>query len=567
MLAAPTEYLLASGGDSRLYLDPVHLLNGYGCRPWPQPEIFTFASSTATLLSPRGFTAAAAAQQQLIELSAKLGLESACDLLLESVRQRIRSALKLDRAETEIVFSPSGTDSQVQALFIAQSILGGPVVNVIVASDETGSGTPCSTTGHHFNWVTAQGDVVPKEERIEGFPDDTTSIEIPLRDGLGRLQSPNAIDEQVMAAVERSITLGKRVILHVMDSSKFGSRCPSLECIEQIRVKRGPYVQIVVDACQIRLGRRRLRYYLSQNFLVLITGSKFFAGPPLSGALLIPPRVSERMSRVENIPAGLGLYTSRNDWPVAWHGIRSKLPSHPNVGQLLRWVAATEEMKAYFAVPQDFRFRALRIFSRIVPGMIAESANLELLPISDDASGDGIDDEEMALRTIFPFLVRCGGRRCSLEECSLIYRALNWDISNVLPRSAASQQRQVAAQCCHIGQPVTVKRPDRSEAGTLRISAGARVVSDSWSTAGLAASLRKLDGELDQVLTIIQKIEIIAQCFDAISEMDELRSLKAISRAPSLDGLAAGGLLPIALLNRSSDPVRSGSVRPRGMES
>ena len=128
------------------------------------------------------FSAAAAAQQQLIQFSAKAGLESACDLLLGSVRQRIRSALKLDAAETEITFSPSGTDSQLQAHFIAQSILGGPVVNVIVASDETGSGTPYSTTCRHFNWVTAQGAAVLKGARIDGFPDDTASIEIPLRD-------------------------------------------------------------------------------------------------------------------------------------------------------------------------------------------------------------------------------------------------------------------------------------------------------------------------------------------------------------------------------------------------
>jgi len=167
----------------------------------------------------------------------------------------------------------------------------------------------------------------------------------------------------------------------------------------------------------------------------------------------------------------------------------------------------------------------------------------------------------MAHRTIFPFAVRFGGKLRSLEECSLIYRALNWDISGVLPRSATSHQRQVATRCCHIGQPVNVKLPDQSDAGTLRISAGARVISDSWSPAGLALSLRKLDEELDQVCTVIEKIGIIAKCFDAIGEMDELRSLEAISKDPPLLGTTAAGLGPIAFRNRSS-----GSVGPRGME-
>src|SRR5271169_2261279 len=75
VLAAPLEYLLASGVDPRLYLDPIHLLNAYGCRPWPQPEVFTFASSTATLISDRGFASAANAQRQLVWSSQKNGLE------------------------------------------------------------------------------------------------------------------------------------------------------------------------------------------------------------------------------------------------------------------------------------------------------------------------------------------------------------------------------------------------------------------------------------------------------------------------------------------------------------
>src|SRR5690625_1259201 len=37
-LAMPTEALLMHGGDLRLNVDPVALLNQYGCRPFPRPE-------------------------------------------------------------------------------------------------------------------------------------------------------------------------------------------------------------------------------------------------------------------------------------------------------------------------------------------------------------------------------------------------------------------------------------------------------------------------------------------------------------------------------------------------
>jgi hypothetical protein len=44
-LAKPTEYLLMSGGDLRLNIDEIDLLNKYGCRPFPRPDAFTFAST------------------------------------------------------------------------------------------------------------------------------------------------------------------------------------------------------------------------------------------------------------------------------------------------------------------------------------------------------------------------------------------------------------------------------------------------------------------------------------------------------------------------------------------
>jgi hypothetical protein len=50
-LAKPTEYLLMSGGDLRLNIDEIDLLNKYGCRPFPRPDAFTFASSTGTSVS------------------------------------------------------------------------------------------------------------------------------------------------------------------------------------------------------------------------------------------------------------------------------------------------------------------------------------------------------------------------------------------------------------------------------------------------------------------------------------------------------------------------------------
>ena len=68
-LAKPTELLLMSGGDLRLNVDEEELLNKYGCRPFPRPEAFTFASSTATSVSNYAFGKTEKARANLIRKS------------------------------------------------------------------------------------------------------------------------------------------------------------------------------------------------------------------------------------------------------------------------------------------------------------------------------------------------------------------------------------------------------------------------------------------------------------------------------------------------------------------
>jgi hypothetical protein len=511
ILSAPLERLLTTGGDRRLRIDPIRMLNGFGCRPWPRPEAFTFASSTATSISSRGFRAAATVRQRLIQSICETDLETACDHQAERLSGQIKTTLGLGGYAAEIVFSPSGTDSQIHALYVSQATLGNSLVSVLVASDETGSGTANATMGRHFSSATSLGASVLKGARLTGFAEDITTVAIPLREASGVLRPNAAIDQHVINATAQAVAAGKRVVLHVMDSSKFGWRCPSLDCLQQIQARWGGSVQIVVDACQLRLGRQRLAYYLQQNFLVLITGSKFFTGPPFSGALLVPANLSRIMQRVDAVPAGLKLYANRSDWPVCWQGVRSQLPLQPNVGQLLRWAAAVEELRDYFAIPVSYRSLAIQTFSSTVERLIAERPNLQLLPAYEKAATDDLDDEEMTARTIFPFFVRRHGKLLSFEACGQLYRALNCDVSHLLPRSATARQHQVAAQICHIGQPVGVIDRLGSLAGTLRISAGSRVVSETWHAANQVASLEKLEEEFAQIQTILDKIDLLVE--------------------------------------------------------
>ena len=514
-LSGSLEWLLASGGDTRLALDPATQLNGYGCRPFPRPEAFTFASSTATSISDRAYAGVAGTRQVLLREAQLLGVERAVDTQMDRQRIELKQLLGLDDSGCEIVFSPSGTDSQMHALFLARALLGTPLVSLIAASDETGSGATFATRGRHFNALTAQGVPVAKGEPIGGLADGVTGARVPLRDGFGRLRPIEEIDGDVAHTVAREVAAGKRVVLWAMDSSKFGLRSPSEDCLRWIADSAGDDVMIVIDACQARLGRRRIRWYLDRGFPVLVTGSKFFTGAPFSGALLVPESLAERCAAIGDVPDGMGAYTGQYDWPARFANIRACLPPQINLGTLLRWSAALTEMRDYYAVPDSFREFALTQFAQTVPQLIAAEPCLELMALPDDEPAT-LDNEEFATRTIFPFFIRRRGELLSHAAAAILYRALNDDVASLLPATLPPMLRLLAARRCHIGQPVAVPDGMGGTHGALRISAGARVVSETWRSDDILAARENLRAEFDQIRAIVEKLALLARYYDAI---------------------------------------------------
>ena len=94
-LAKPTEYLLMDGGDLRLNIDEVALLNKYGCRPFPRPDAFTFASSTATSVSNYAFDKTDKVRSILIKNSLKNGFQSTTNAFSESLKNNLKNIFNL----------------------------------------------------------------------------------------------------------------------------------------------------------------------------------------------------------------------------------------------------------------------------------------------------------------------------------------------------------------------------------------------------------------------------------------------------------------------------------------
>jgi len=499
-LFAPLDDLLLRGGDPRLALDPVCGLNAYGCGPSPAPDILAFASSTASHISERAYRRASDAREQLMRGSIAVGLEEAFETRTEEMREALRAHLGLSATGADIVFSPSGTDSQLHALFLARALQGPRLTTIVVGSDQTGSGTAHTARGHHFAAWTASGRPAREGGPIAGLSGDCVAL--PLHDGGAEIAARADVDQAVLDAVETAVAGGAAVLLHIMDSSKLGWRAPSDACLGDIARRWPGQVQVVVDACQMRLGRGRMRSYLDRGYWVLITGSKYFGGPAFSGALLIPAALSRSLARCEWLAPGLFDYASRSDWPKGWAGLRARFESRQNLGQWLRWEAALEDIGAYYNVPDPFRAWAVRELSAGLESLIALSPSLRLVGSGTRVSGT--DAEEFSAATILPFTIHGSRGPLTAADGRILYRALTQDIGEEIAGSAAD--REIAACRCLVGQPVALARRGEEPVAVLRLCVGARHVTEMWS-ADAAVAERNLLHELDRAASVVAKIE------------------------------------------------------------
>jgi hypothetical protein len=524
-LLGPTEWLMEQGGDARLGTDPFTGLNGYGCSHRPRPWAITFASSTASSSSERGFMGAEAARRRMIAASFATSAGKAVTQEAERVRQSLMLHFMLP-PQTAVVLAASGTDSELMALTLAAAGDDRPVANILLAPEETGSGVPLAARGRHFAIDTARGAAVPKGETVAGFRADTSLIPIAVRGPDGGVRPAAAVDADCAAAVAEAIAAGQRPVLHVLDVSKTGLRAPSMGCAAGLAARYGDAMDVVVDACQTRLNPGTVRDYVGRGWIVQITGSKFFTGPPFSGALLAPAAVAARLAR-RSLPEGLALYSGRPEWPGGQPGLQALLPDG-NHGLVMRWQAALAEMGAFAEVPATRRRAVLHRFVGHVERCIAETPGL--VAVDHQPAGETPIDWD-ATETIRGFAIRQNATRPSADisggfldivQTRKVYVWLNADLGPALETVVALEDHAVLRRRCHVGQPVAVAIGGQP-AAALRVSAGARLVSGEPSLEHLDPDER-LERELSDVTVLFRKLSLILGQFDRLSAINPLPS-------------------------------------------
>jgi len=501
-IAVPTEQLLVVGGGSRLRLDPMTGRNGYGSAPRPRPEALALASSTASTISPLAYEAADATRRALVEAALSGRLDETIALEFEQVRRRLLLACGFDPCGgVQAVLTPSGTDAEFAAVHLARGRANVPLVNIVIAPDETGSGVPHSAQGRHFAPRAPQDLEVVSGASLAGMQEAAIGLNtVEIRDRQGRPRPLAEVDAMVERLALDALRAGAHCLIHVLDCSKTGLQAPSFDLVRRLHERHAGRISIVVDACQMRLGKAQLRAYLAAGFMVQITGSKFYMGPPFAGALLVPPEIAARVPAMSALPPSLGAYFSRLEWPSAWTELTAGLSENANLGLLLRWQAALAEMEAFHRIPDRLRIETMAALAEALHAGIAASDALVLVAAQPTAP-----DWPPSIFAVQVLRRDPQGTATALDMAAL--KDLHTQLNDDLSARVGDAERAVAAVPCHIGQPVKIG----ADRAAVRLCIGARQVVEVAAPSDLGATFEeRLACQIARLRLALRKLELVA---------------------------------------------------------
>jgi hypothetical protein len=516
-LAAATMQVLTQGGDARIALTDSGA-NPYGCKPFPDGDLVAFGSSTASVISQSAFQAACNLHMRALTNPGIIRPE------LERQRLEIRQLTGAAQVPgCEVILAASGTDVHLIATLLATEDEQTPLQTVMVQPTETGSGVPAAISAQHFAARTCQGDIVDK-----GTSAMKLAVRKPytvnLRNSNGTLRTAKAVDAEFSSQVNAILRDGGNCLLVLTDQSKTGLMAPGPACAVRLKAQHGDKLTVLVDACQFRLSADGVASYLTQGFMVAITGSKFVGGPAFSGALLLPPQHIGK-ARIRGLHA-LKNYSSKCDWPANWK-TASALADVANIGLLLRWEAALTELRKFRSVPAPVIHSFLQEWGLAVAQRIAADPAFEALPVralrrfpSINIASKKVRHGELEaswdeLQTIFPFVIykvsEDGKRRpITTEETARIYRQLG-EIGTVNCNGDV-----VANTRFQLGQPVACGERHGIPISALRLCASARMFSTLVGTAhdesgatvaaALRLSIRQAMLAFDKIVLLLHPI-------------------------------------------------------------
>lgn len=499
---------LCAGGDNRLILDK-HGLNKYQTPSCARPHDIHRSSCTSNCITDYSFRVGQKIVEDLLADTVNKGGDSDEHVyrrLLSSVRERIRSVWDLP-SDVSITLMPSGTDAEYLPLLIAlgrvipQKYWGEGVLSVVCAAGEVGSGTNLAATGRHFSDICPRRGMSVKNGKMvfdlpPNFPEPECA-EILLRDKGGVVRPQQELDLEVIHTVEAA--LGdqgfKCVVVHMVTGSKTGHLVPSMETLSLLCTRFGSKVLPVVDACQGRMLDGAMSSLLKQNFPVLTTGSKFYGGPPFSGAVLFPRTLTEELNRMEvnqiigDLHAYVDDFLLTDDLPNLGDALRQKGATRPNYGALLRWGVALNEIELYHGISESTRRNITQQWVSAVQEVVRSFDTPLLMSVDDERHGEDNGNSPrnvvgmMSCNTIINLVckVEVGELvRLDLPPLRRLHALMARDLTPAIEKicetmTLTDEERKVLAQKCYTGQPVALQS-GRQALTFIRIAASAPLI-------------------------------------------------------------------------------------------
>ena len=482
--------LLTSGGDGRIVLDETSGANRYGCGPAPDAGIRAFGSSTASTISAPAFAAVERLTGRLAEQALREPRGEIYRQELDRIRAKLTALLGVaDIKGLKTILSPSGTDLHRVALCLTVAGAASPPLVILPEPHETGSGVVVALGGQMGPAAALRAAMGGR--RLENALLLPQIMTAPSRRPDGSLRAAHQIDEDISTIAAASARMGRKVLLVLMDVSKTGLVSPSVACAQDLKQRFPEQVEVLVDACQLRLAPATIAAYLRHDFMVAVTGSKFMTGPAFSAALLVPPSTLQRLEG-QPLPGALRELCARGELPDGWAGA-PVLDDRANFGLLLRWEAALEEMRRFAALPPTAVAAFFREFGEAVCERLADDSAFEAVAVRPlERTGLGGAPCWDRMQTIFPFFLKANGRLMTPVETLGAQRLMGLDLGDWAGWPVAARRSQ-------FGQPVNCGQRDQVPLSALRLCLSARLAVDALAPGGhggaavIADALETLD--------------------------------------------------------------------------
>jgi hypothetical protein len=543
-LATPIGRIVADAVGERARYDSRTGLNQYGASPLPRPEALPFSSSTASSLTPGAYRHLRKLHGELSCATELRGPGSAMATAITQLKQQLLGLCGVEGKDgTEVVLTHSGTEAELFILQLLRMHRDRPAAVILISPEETGSGVVDAVLGRHPDAETPFGGAVRKGSPIDGCLRLESELTIvAVRDPKGKVRSPESIDAEITEHVARLVAAGKHCILHVLDCSKTGLIAPTQRAALSLKAEFAPHLDVVVDACQMRIATERLVRYLDAGCPVLITGSKFYSAPAFCGAVLVPLPLSQEFGHLPPLPVGFAAYTSRAYWPHNWHRLRESLPHRAAQGLVYRWQAALFEMERFAAIPAAIRARIVGELAHLVAESLGRASRI--VPLADGRARGrtaGLPRSWDRTPTLFPFLALAPGSSgvplpMSPDGTRQVHRLLNVDLCRRAGARVSAEDRRVLATPCHLGQPVILPRDGESPLAVLRLAIGAPMVSNIAEAATKTGSFTTAFADAArQIELVVRKVDGIVRRIGELSEPERSASLtgEALQHTPS----------------------------------